>query len=170
MPTLGKRQLSFIGLEPGQEGNTASCCMPIPGERIVGIAVRGQGITIHAIDCDHLENLSDKQRHWIDLRWPEGDSQNSHPTCLTISMYNGMGVLGRICSLIGESGANITNMDFFDRKPDFYKIIIEIHVKDLKHLSDIMTSIETDSDVSVVERTREILKQDSQGELNMVSI
>ena len=61
-------------------------------------------------------------------------------------------------------------MDFFDRKPDFYKIIIEIHVKDLKHLSDIMTSIETDSDVSVVERTREILKQDSQGEINMVSI
>ena len=170
LPTLGKRLLSFIGLEPGQEANTASCCMPIPGERIVGIAVRGQGITIHAIDCDHLENLNDKQKHWIDLRWPEGDGQNSHPTCLTISMYNGMGVLGRICSLIGESGANITNMDFFDRKPDFYKIIIEIHVKDLKHLSDIMTSIETDSDVSVVERTREILKQDSQGEINMVSI
>jgi guanosine-3',5'-bis(diphosphate) 3'-pyrophosphohydrolase len=170
LPTLGKRLLSFIGLEPGQEANTASCCMPVPGERIVGIAVRGQGITIHAIDCDHLENLNDKQKHWIDLRWPEGDGQNSHPTCLTISMYNGMGVLGRICSLIGESGANITNMDFFDRKPDFYKIIIEIHVKDLKHLSDIMTSIETDSDVSVVERTREILKQDSQGEINMVSI
>ena len=170
LPTLGKRQLSFIGLEPGQEANTASCCMPIPGERIVGIAVRGQGITIHAIDCDHLENLNDNQKHWIDLRWPEGDSQTSHPTCLTISMYNGMGVLGRICSLIGESGANITNMDFFDRKPDFYKIIIEIHVKDLKHLSDIMTSIETDSDISVVERTREILKQNSQGEINMVSI
>ena len=170
LPTLGKRQLSFIGLEPGQEANAASCCMPIPGERIVGIAVRGQGITIHAIDCDHLENLNDNQKHWIDLRWPEGDSQTSHPTCLTISMYNGMGVLGRICSLIGESGANITNMDFFDRKPDFYKIIIEIHVKDLKHLSDIMTSIETDSDISVVERTREILKQNSQGEINMVSI
>ena len=42
--------MSFIGLAPGQEANTASCCMPIPGERIVGIAVRGQGITIHAID------------------------------------------------------------------------------------------------------------------------
>ena len=169
LPTLGKRQLSFIGLEPGQKANTASCCMPIPGERIVGIAVRGQGITIHAIDCDHLENLNDKQKHWIDLRWPEGDSQTSHPTCLTISMYNGMGVLGRICSLIGESGANITNMDFFDRKPDFYKIIIEIHVKDLKHLSDIMTSIETDSDISVVERTREIMNEVNQSESNMAS-
>ena len=169
LPTLGKRQLSFIGLEPGQEANTASCCMPIPGERIVGIAVRGQGITIHAIDCDHLENLNDHHKHWIDLRWPEGDSQTSHPTCLTISMYNGMGVLGRICSLIGESGANITNIDFTDRKPDFYKIIIEMHVKDLKHLSDIMTSIETDSDISVVERTREIMNEVNQSESNMAS-
>ncbi|MED5532117.1 MAG: RelA/SpoT AH/RIS domain-containing protein, partial [Pseudomonadota bacterium] len=155
LPFLGARHLTFIGLEPGQEAKTASCCMPIPGERIVGIAVRKEGITIHAIDCDHLEDLDDNYEHWIDLRWPEGEAKTSHPTCLTISMYNGVGVLGRICSLIGERGANITNIDFFDRKPDFYKIIIEIHVKDLKHLSDIMTSIEADSDISVVVRTRE---------------
>ena len=141
--------------------------MPIPGERIVGIAVRKEGITIHAIDCDHLEDLDDNYEHWIDLRWPEGEAQTSHPTCLTISMYNGVGVLGRICSLIGERGANITNIDFFDRKPDFYKIIIEIHVKDLKHLSDIMTSIEADSDISVVVRTREGSGRAELGEANL---
>ena len=167
LPFLGARHLTFIGLEPGQEAKTASCCMPIPGERIVGIAVRKEGITIHAIDCDHLEDLDDNYEHWIDLRWPEGEAQTSHPTCLTISMYNGVGVLGRICSLIGERGANITNIDFFDRKPDFYKIIIEIHVKDLKHLSDIMTSIEADSDISVVVRTREGSGRAELGETNL---
>ncbi len=155
-PVFGERQLAFIGLKPGQEAKTASCCMPIPGERIVGIAIRKEGITIHAIDCDHLGEIDDNHKHWLDLRWPEGEFKTPHPTRLTISMYNGMGVLGRICSLIGERGANITDIDFFDRKPDFYKIIIELHVKDLKHLSDIVTSIEADSDVSVVERTREV--------------
>jgi len=159
LPVFGARSLSFLGLEPGQEANTASCCMPIPGERIVGIAIRRKGITIHAIDCDNLEELGDIPENWIDLSWPEGEAQSSHPTSLTISMYNGMGVLGRICSLIGERGANITNIDFVDRKPDFYKIVIEMHVKDLKHLSDIMTSIDADSDVSVVARTREVFER-----------
>ena len=44
-----------------------------------------------------------------------------------------------------------------------------MHVKDLKHLSDIMTSIETDSDISVVERTREIMNEVNQSESNMAS-
>ena len=69
--------------------------MPVPGERIVGIAEKQKGIIIHAIDCDNLENIDNNTRNWLDLRWPDGDIQNSHPTCLTISMYNGVGVLGR---------------------------------------------------------------------------
>ncbi len=166
---FGERKLSFVGLDPNQQVNTASCCKPIPGERIVGITEKNKGIIIHAIDCDNLENLDIKSRNWLDLKWPEGDIQNSHPTSLTISMYNGVGVLGRICSLIGERGANITNIDFVDRKPDFYSIVIEIHVKDLKHLSDIMTSIEADTDIAVVIRTKEVVEKPSNQNIKSLS-
>ena len=113
--------------------------------------------------------LDIKSRNWLDLRWPEGDIQISHPTSLTISMYNGVGVLGRICSLIGERGANITNIDFVDRKPDFYSIVIEIHVKDLKHLSDIMTSIEADTDIATVIRTKEFIETPSNQKIQSLS-
>ena len=170
IPNFGQRKISFVGLDPNQQANTAACCMPVPGERIVGIAEKQKGIIIHAIDCDNLENIDNNTRNWLDLRWPDGDIQNSHPTCLTISMYNGVGVLGRICSLIGERGANITNIDFIDRKPDFYSIVIEMHVKDLKHLSSIMTLIEADIDISVVTRTREVFDPSSnQRELTLTN-
>ena len=85
------------------------------------------------------------------------------------SEWNGLGVLGRICSLIGERGANITNIDFVNRKPDFYSIIIEMQVKDLKHLSDIMTSIEADTDIAVVVRTREVLETPSNQNTKILS-
>ena len=170
IPNFGQRKIYFVGLDANQQANTASCCMPVPGERIVGIAEKQKGIIIHAIDCDNLENIDNNTRNWLDLRWPDGDIQNSHPTCLTISMYNGVGVLGRICSLIGERGANITNIDFIDRKPDFYSIVIEMHVKDLKHLSSIMTLIEADIDISVVTRTREVFDPSSnQRELTLTN-
>ena len=42
-------------------------------------------------------------------------------------------------------------------------------MKDLKHLSDIMTSIEVDSDISVVERTREILQRVEPGEIKSMA-
>ena len=47
----------IIGLGSGQEAQPAPCCNPIPGERIVGIAVRGKGVMVHAIDCAELGRL-----------------------------------------------------------------------------------------------------------------
>ena len=39
-------------------------------------------------------------------------------------MANDAGVLGRICTLIGEQRANITDIVFTDRKPDFYRMVL----------------------------------------------
>ena len=60
-----------IGLDSGQVARPAPCCNPIPGERIVGIAVRGKGVVIHAIDCAELVAFEDEPDRWIDLRWAE---------------------------------------------------------------------------------------------------
>ena len=64
-----------IGLGSGQVARPAPCCNPIPGERIVGIAVRGKGVMIHAIDCAELDAFEDEPDRWIDLRWAEGQRQ-----------------------------------------------------------------------------------------------
>ena len=70
-------------------------------------------------------------------------------------MVNGAGVLGRICTLIGDMGANIIDMVFFERKPDFYRIKVEIHVSDIQHLLNIITSIEADTDIAEIIRFRD---------------
>ena len=46
---FGERKLSFVGLDPHQQANTASCCKPIPGERIVGITEKNKGIILSHI-------------------------------------------------------------------------------------------------------------------------
>ncbi len=51
-----------VGLDTGQVARPAPCCNPIPGERIVGIAVRGKGVMIHAIDCAELVGLRGRAR------------------------------------------------------------------------------------------------------------
>ena len=70
-------------------------------------------------------------------------------------MVNGAGVLGRICTLVGDMGANIINMVFLERKPDFYRIKVEVHVSNVQHLLNIITSIEADTDIAEILRFRE---------------
>lgn len=145
----------IIGLAEGDKATQGKCCRPLPGERVVGIGVRGKGITVHAIDCGELERYEDQGGFWLDLRWPEGGSKAQHSALLQMTIANDAGVLGRICTLIGEHKANITNIIFAERKPDFYRMMIEVEVRDVKHLLHLQTAVEADSDVTEVLRCRE---------------
>jgi (p)ppGpp synthase/HD superfamily hydrolase len=150
-----RRATVVIGLGSGQVAIPAPCCNPIPGERIVGIPVRGKGVQIHAIDCGELVAFEDTPDRWIDLRWGEGQPHPNHTARIEVTMANDAGVLGRICTLIGEQRANITDLDFTDRKPDFYRMVIDIEVRDMEHLTHVLTAIDADSDVAQVRRFRQ---------------
>ena len=158
MPFTRDENIHFVGLPKGQSAVAAECCQPVPGERIVGVTLKGEGIDIHAIDCDSLENFDEKSINWIDLSWPKEKIKMAYPSTFLITMVNGAGVLGRICTLVGDMGANIVDMVFLERKPDFYRIKIEVHVSDIQHLLNIITSIEADTDIAEILRFRKVKK------------
>ncbi|QBF30008.1 bifunctional (p)ppGpp synthetase/guanosine-3',5'-bis(diphosphate) 3'-pyrophosphohydrolase [Thalassococcus sp. S3] len=146
---------AVIGLQPGQSFERAPCCQPLPGERIVGITFRGKGVVVHAIDCDRLGDYEDQLSRWVDLHWHDGTHPAVYGTTLDLTIGNDAGVLGRICTLIGEKKANISDLDFVDRKPDFYRILINVELRDVEQLHSLMLTLEAESDVASVERYRE---------------
>ncbi|MEO0916106.1 MAG: bifunctional (p)ppGpp synthetase/guanosine-3',5'-bis(diphosphate) 3'-pyrophosphohydrolase [Pseudomonadota bacterium] len=147
---------AIVGLNPGQTFRRASCCQPVPGERIVGISYRGKGVMIHAIDCEALAEVEDDSGRWVDLHWQDGKHPAVHNVGLDLTIANDSGVLGRICTLIGEQGANISDLVFIDRKPDFYRLIIDVELRDIEHLHRLMLALEADSDVASMERHRDL--------------
>ena len=149
-----------IGLPRGAEEQRAKCCQAVPGERIVGIPYPGRGPIIHAIDCDALAEFDDSSA-WIDLHWGDGRYAAEHDVSIEITMSNEKGVLGRICTLIGEQNANISDLHFLDRKPDFYRLLIDVDVRDAEHLHAVIMAIEADSDIASVARHRDLKKAPS---------
>ncbi|TMV15437.1 RelA/SpoT family protein [Arenibacterium halophilum] len=146
---------AVVGLAPGQSFERAHCCQPLPGERIVGITFRGKGVVVHAIDCDLLGDYEDQPDRWIDLHWHDGTHPAVYGATIDLTIGNDAGVLGRICTLIGEKKANISNLNFVDRKPDFYRLMIDVELRDAEQLHSLMLTLEADSDVAAVERFRE---------------
>ncbi len=149
-------QSAVIGLNKGQAFDRAPCCQPLPGERIVGIAERGHGVIVHSIDCGALERFDDQPERWLDLHWATGNHAPEYSVSLETTIGNDAGVLGRICTLIGEQKANISDLSFVDRKPDFYKLVLDIDLSDANHLHRVMTALEAESDVASVTRRRDI--------------
>jgi GTP diphosphokinase / guanosine-3',5'-bis(diphosphate) 3'-diphosphatase len=148
-----------VGLPADQNFRRATCCQPVPGERIVGITYRGQGVVIHAIDCPALEEFEEQPARWIDLQWHSGRHAAVHTICLEITISNDAGVLGRICTLIGEQKANISDLRFTDRKPDFYRLLVDVDLRDVEHLHMVMTALEAETDVAQISRHRDLSKR-----------
>ena len=140
------------GLPEGQSRLRAFCCRPLPGERIVGISQRGNGVKVHVIHCEKLAKYENQPERWIDLRWTEGKSNRNHKAYLDVTMANSAGVLGRVCTLFGEQNSNISNLKFTDRKPDLYRMEFEIEVRDVEHLCNIQRALDAESDVVVHKR------------------
>ena len=147
---------AVIGLQAGQSFERAPCCQPLPGERIVGITFRGKGVIVHAIDCDRLGEYEDQPNRWVDLHWHAGTHAPIYSSTLDLTIGNDAGVLGRICTLIGEKKANISNLNFVDRKPDFYRLLIDVELRDIEQLHSLMLALEADSDVAALERHRDM--------------
>ena len=146
---------AVAGLEADKEFTRAPCCNPLPGERIVGITYRGKGVVIHAIDCPVLADYETQPERWVDLRWREGRHPPAYSSRLQLTIRHDAGVLGRICTLIGAQGANISDLEFQDRKPDFYRLRVDVDLRDREHLHALMTALEAESDVAQVARIRD---------------
>ena len=150
---------SVIGLAADQSFRRANCCQPVPGERIVGITYRGQGVVVHAIDCPALAEFEEQPQRWVDLHWHSGRHAAVNAVSLNLTIANGAGVLGRICTIIGEQKANISDLTFVDRKPDFYRLILEVELRDAEHLHMLLKALEAESDVAQVERIRDLSRK-----------
>ena len=39
----------------------ARCCTPVPGDAINGFVTRGNGVSVHRLDCDNMVSLTEQE-------------------------------------------------------------------------------------------------------------
>jgi len=151
----GEGGVPIQGLIPGMAMHFAGCCHPLPGDRIVGIVTTGRGVTVHTIDCDTLEGFGDEPERWLDLAWDRGEPNHDlHVGRVHVTVANTPGSLGDLSTMIAKNDGNISNLKIVNRSTDFFDMLIDIEVRDVKHLTDIIAALRASPAVNSVERAR----------------
>lgn len=154
-PSGKQPPMPIRGLIPGMAVHYARCCHPLPGDRIVGIVTTGKGVTIHTIDCETLESFHESPERWIDVSWETGpDSPEEHVGRLMVSISNEQGALGTLFTVIGKNQGNVIHQKITNRTADYFDLLIDIDVKDAKHLTNIMAALRATPAIHSVERAR----------------
>jgi (p)ppGpp synthase/HD superfamily hydrolase len=147
-----KSAISIRGLTPGVAFELATCCHPIPGDRIVGLRRPDAGIEVHAIDCAVLTAMaerSNEETDWVDVSWGETEGAVAR---ISIEVRNEPGALGVIATVIGAHKANIINLRLDNRDTGFHTNTIDVEVHDLQQLIRLMAALRAADAVNAVER------------------
>lgn len=142
------------GFHPGHGLHLATCCSPIPGDRIVGVQEIGKGVTIHTIDCEVLADEDHHDDQWLDLGWRRATTHTASIARITATVEHVPGALADVTKNIGEAGGNLTNIKTLKRSPSFFDMVLDVEVSDNRHLSHIIAALRTSAYVVSAKRTR----------------
>jgi guanosine-3',5'-bis(diphosphate) 3'-pyrophosphohydrolase len=143
-----ERAISIKGLTPGAGFRLAECCHPVPGDRIVGLRMPGEGVCVHAIDC--LELASGIDADWVDLSW--GERSQGAVGRLRVVLYHRTGTLAEMAGIFAQNRANVINLELTQRDDPFHTYEVDLEVQDLAHLTRIVSSLRASEAVAQAER------------------
>ena len=151
-PKKENNALPIEGLVPGMAMHFAGCCHPLPGDRIVGIVTTGKGVAVHTVDCKALEKFANEPERWLSISWGQQDPKQMHTGRLKVMLTNEPGSLGEISNIMARYDTNISNLNIVYRTVSYFEIMIDVDVKDVQQLNDIITALKSCKVVSYVAR------------------
>ena len=146
--------IAIRGLTPGMAVHLSECCHPLPGDRIVGITGGGRGIEIHTIDCERLEEYTETPERWIDLAWDVDRDKDVHIGRINLVVANEPGSLGALSTVIARNFGNISNLKIVNRSKEFFEMVVDIEVRGVKHLTNVIAALRATPAINSVERAR----------------
>ncbi len=117
----------------------APCCMPVPGDAIVGFVTRAKGVTIHRADCPNVIQLDEPER-LIDVSW--GAQHESYPVSIVIRAEDRVGLLKDLTTIISEAKVNIDSISSTDHHDDTASIFLTVEITDIGNLSRLLARLE----------------------------
>jgi GTP pyrophosphokinase len=147
--------MGISGLVAGMQVNFAGCCHPLPGDRIVGIVATGKGVTVHKSDCPNLSGFADSPERFLDIDWDyEGGAGSGHVGRLDIVTSSERGAVSAVTDAIASQDGAIESLKIVHRGQDFQEILVDVEVKDLRHLSNILAALRAVQGVAQAERAK----------------
>ena len=127
--------------------NLANCCNPVFGDSIVGYITKGNGITVHRMNCHNLEMLEDRT---VEVLW-NTNVDKRYLTCLLVYMNDNDNHMLDMVQTVSTMNVSVDGIKIVDKEE---RAIYELscYVTGLEQLEKLIVAIEKNSFVEKAER------------------
>ena len=132
-------KILITGAERGVIG-FANCCLPVPGDEVMGYHTTGKGIVVHRVDCPNVAEYRKSPDRWVDIGW-DRHVTGDFDAALKIEVDNRPGALAQVAAAIAEAESNIDRVEYLERDADMAVLRFSIEVSDRRHLADVIRRV-----------------------------
>jgi GTP pyrophosphokinase len=141
----------------GSEGfavQFARCCGPIPGDPIIGIISKGQGMVIHTHDCPVAAKGNRDPDRVLDVQW-DANPTKLFDVGIRLVVANQRGVLAKVAAEIAAAESNIQNVAVDPDDGGTYTVMrFTVQVMNRMHLARIVRDLRKIPEVVRISRIK----------------
>lgn len=131
--------------------NFASCCLPIPGDNIIGHFSIGQGLMVHKQDCHHINKLVKHPEKCIPVTWAD-DIDGDFTAAISVEMLHQRGALAELAKAIADGNSFISDISMNETGSGYCLMSLKIMVRNITHLENLLEKIRAISIVAAAKR------------------
>ena len=139
-----RKRLSSTGIvvdgDPDVWVKLAKCCMPVPGDEIIGFVTREEGISVHRADCSNVRSLRKTPERIVPVSWtPAADA--AYLVAVQVDAIDRSGLLSDVTRVLSDMHMNIVSANGKASRSGEFALRLTFETPDPRHLDSVMGAI-----------------------------
>jgi GTP pyrophosphokinase len=116
------------------------CCTPVPGDEIVGFVTRGNGVSVHRVDCANVTNLRTQPDRMVDVKWSPGED-SVFLVAIQVEALDRQRLLSDITRVLSDQHVNILSASVATNRDRVAVSRFSFEMGDPKHLGHVLRAV-----------------------------
>ena len=118
----------------------ARCCMPVPGDNIIGFITRNQGVSVHRTDCQNVINLKNKQpERVVEVEWTS--TKGLFMVKIQVEALDRRNLLSDVTRVLSDHGVNIISGTIATGSDRVATSQFSFEMADPQHLNSLLAAV-----------------------------
>jgi len=120
----------------------ARCCTPVPGDTIVGFVTRGDGVSVHRVDCTNMKSLEAEPGRMVEVEWAP-TAQSMFLVAIQVEALDRARLLSDVTRVLSDVHVNILSASVATTRNRIAKSRFTFEMADPTHLGHVLKAVRT---------------------------
>ena len=120
----------------------ATCCNPIPGDRIIGYVSKGKGLTVHRMDCPNVLNIRDEDKgRLMEVEWDTPSDSRKYFADIQVVSEERKGLFKDLSKVCDDNDLEVVGLNLTPGEPGTTNTLLTVEITDMHQIQRLLTGL-----------------------------